>query len=182
MRRLAVWPPACDLGILTQVLRKRLGEGGEFAITYFGGHGVLWADNKEWEIEPIAEDDADKPAVADDLYRLGGCPPIQQRRRARKHSPRRQGCCQGTGRKPTTSQRRICLIQSLARLRRAQSQRSPKASGRAGVVRRGLSLLDESRIRRPRPNGSARAVTFSRLWEHGWSWIIKRCTSTWISR
>ena len=62
-RRLAAG--ASDLGVLTQVLRKRLGEGGEFAITYFGGHGVLWADNKEWEIEPIAEDDADKPAVAD---------------------------------------------------------------------------------------------------------------------
>ena len=79
-RRLAAG--ASDLGILTQVLRKRLGEGGEFAITYFGGHGVLWADNKEWEIEPIAEDDADKPGCRRILYRLGGCPPIQQRRRA----------------------------------------------------------------------------------------------------
>jgi sugar/nucleoside kinase (ribokinase family) len=62
-RRLAAG--TSDLGILTQVLRKRLGEGGEFAITRFGGRGVLWADNKEWEIEPIAEDDADKPSVAD---------------------------------------------------------------------------------------------------------------------
>ena len=59
-RRLAAG--ASDLGILTQVLRKRLGEGGEFAITRFGGHGVVWADNKEWEIEPIAEDDDEAPA------------------------------------------------------------------------------------------------------------------------
>jgi hypothetical protein len=49
--------------VLAQVLRKRCGEGGEFAITRFGGHGVLWADNTEWEIEPITEEDDEAPAA-----------------------------------------------------------------------------------------------------------------------
>jgi hypothetical protein len=62
-RRLAAG--ASDIGVLAQVLRKRCGEGGEFAITRFGGHGVLWADSTEWEIEPIAEDDVEEASVAD---------------------------------------------------------------------------------------------------------------------
>jgi hypothetical protein len=62
-RRLAAG--TSDLGILTQVLRKRLGEGGEFAITHLGGHGVLWADNKEWEIEPITDVDDDEMPASD---------------------------------------------------------------------------------------------------------------------
>jgi hypothetical protein len=56
---------ATDPGILAQVLRKRCGEAGEFAITRFGGHGVLWADNTEWDIEPITEDDAQIAPAAD---------------------------------------------------------------------------------------------------------------------
>ncbi len=62
-RRLAAG--ASDIGVLAQVLRKRCGEGGEFAITRFGGHGVLWADNAQWEIEPIAEDEVEEASVAD---------------------------------------------------------------------------------------------------------------------
>jgi hypothetical protein len=62
-RRLAAG--ANDLGLLAQVLRKRLGEGGEFAITRFEGHGILWADNTEWEIEPIADGAADEPSASD---------------------------------------------------------------------------------------------------------------------
>jgi hypothetical protein len=62
-RRLAAG--AIDIGVLAQVLRKRCAEGGEFAITRFGGHGLLWADNTEWEIEPITEGDADEVLAAD---------------------------------------------------------------------------------------------------------------------
>jgi hypothetical protein len=62
-RRLAAG--ASDIAVLAQVLRKRCGEGGEFVITRFEGHGVLWADNTEWEIEPIAEDEVEDASVAD---------------------------------------------------------------------------------------------------------------------
>jgi hypothetical protein len=62
-RRLAAG--ASDIGVLAQVLRKRCGEGGEFAITRFGGHGVLWADNTDWEIEPITEEDDDEAPASD---------------------------------------------------------------------------------------------------------------------
>jgi hypothetical protein len=82
---------ASDLGILTQVLRKRLGEGGEFAITRFGGHGVLWAESTEWEIEPIAEDEVEDASVADAFCmawvaarRLGGAGVPQALAAARK--------------------------------------------------------------------------------------------------
>jgi hypothetical protein len=62
-RRLAAG--AIDMGVLAQVLRKRCAEGTEFAITRFGGHGLLWADNTEWEIDPIVDDDADEELAAD---------------------------------------------------------------------------------------------------------------------
>jgi hypothetical protein len=62
-RRLAAG--AIDLGVLAQVLRKRCAEGGEFAITRFGGDGLLWADKTQWEIEPIAGDDVDEALAAD---------------------------------------------------------------------------------------------------------------------
>jgi hypothetical protein len=48
---------AVDLGILAQRLRRLQGDPGEFAITAFGGRGVLWADNAWWEIEPIGDVD-----------------------------------------------------------------------------------------------------------------------------
>jgi hypothetical protein len=44
---------AVDLGILAQRLRRLQGDPGEFAITAFGSHGLLWADDAWWEIEPI---------------------------------------------------------------------------------------------------------------------------------
>jgi len=49
---------ASDLGILAQRLRRLQGDPGEFAITSFDSRGLLWADNAEWEIEPIAGADA----------------------------------------------------------------------------------------------------------------------------
>jgi hypothetical protein len=58
---------AIDIGVLAQVLRKRYGEDGEFAITCFGGHGLLWADHTEWEIEPIVGDNANETLAADAL-------------------------------------------------------------------------------------------------------------------
>ncbi len=55
---------AVDLGVLAQRLRRLQGEPGEFAITAFGGRGVLWADNAWWEIEPIGHvDEATAEAV-----------------------------------------------------------------------------------------------------------------------
>jgi hypothetical protein len=48
---------AIDLGILGQRLRRLQGDPGEFAITAFGSHGLLWADNAWWEIEPIGKVD-----------------------------------------------------------------------------------------------------------------------------
>jgi hypothetical protein len=45
---------ASDLGILAQRLRRLQGDPGEFAITSFDSHGLLWADDAWWEIEPIA--------------------------------------------------------------------------------------------------------------------------------
>ncbi len=46
---------AIDIGILAQRLRQLQGDGGEFAITKFSGHGVLWAENRWWEIDPIGD-------------------------------------------------------------------------------------------------------------------------------
>jgi hypothetical protein len=51
---------AVDIGILAQRLRQVQGDHGEFAITNFGGHGLLWADGRWWEIEPIGGDDVDE--------------------------------------------------------------------------------------------------------------------------
>jgi hypothetical protein len=51
---------AVDVGILAQCLRQLLGGQGEFAITNFGGHGVLWADNRWWEIDPIGDGNVDE--------------------------------------------------------------------------------------------------------------------------
>jgi hypothetical protein len=47
---------AIDVGILAHRLRQLQGAGGEFAITAFGGHGLLWAENRFWEIDPIGDD------------------------------------------------------------------------------------------------------------------------------
>src|SRR5262249_38187988 len=44
---------AIDIGVLAQSLRRIRGDQGEFAITAFCGQGVLWAENRFWEIEPI---------------------------------------------------------------------------------------------------------------------------------
>jgi hypothetical protein len=46
---------AMDPGILAQRLRRLQGDPGEFAITAFGGQGVLWADNAWWDIDPIGD-------------------------------------------------------------------------------------------------------------------------------
>jgi hypothetical protein len=51
---------ATDLGVLAHRLRQIQGEAGEFAITSFSGIGVLWADHKRWDIEPIATTVADE--------------------------------------------------------------------------------------------------------------------------
>jgi hypothetical protein len=51
---------ASDLGILAQQLRRLQGEPGELAITAFGSHGLLWADNAWWEIEPIGDGDVNE--------------------------------------------------------------------------------------------------------------------------
>ncbi len=51
---------AIDIGILAQRLRQLHGEGGEFAITKFSGDGVLWAENRWWEIDPIGGDEVDE--------------------------------------------------------------------------------------------------------------------------
>jgi hypothetical protein len=50
---------AADIVILARRLHQLQGDGGEFAITAFGGHGLLWADEHCWEIEPTgcAEED-----------------------------------------------------------------------------------------------------------------------------
>jgi hypothetical protein len=55
---------ALDLGILAQRLRRLQGDPGEFAITAFSRHGLLWADGAWWEIEPIGNvDEATAGAV-----------------------------------------------------------------------------------------------------------------------
>jgi hypothetical protein len=46
---------AVDIGVLGQCLRRLQGDRGEFAITAFRGHGVLWAENRFWEIDPIGD-------------------------------------------------------------------------------------------------------------------------------
>ncbi len=51
---------AVDIGTLAQRLRQVQGDHGEFAITAFGGHGLLWADSDWWEIEPVDGDDMDE--------------------------------------------------------------------------------------------------------------------------
>ena len=48
---------AMDLGILAHRLRRLQGDPGEFAITSFGRHGLLWADNAWWDIDPIGGGD-----------------------------------------------------------------------------------------------------------------------------
>jgi hypothetical protein len=47
---------AADIGVLSQSLRQLQGGHGEFAITCFRGFGVLWADDRWWEIDPIGSD------------------------------------------------------------------------------------------------------------------------------
>ena len=51
---------AIDIGILAHRLRQLQGDGGEFAITAFNGHGLLWADNRSWEIDPLSGKDVDE--------------------------------------------------------------------------------------------------------------------------
>ncbi len=48
---------AIDIQILAERLRRLQGDPGEFAITAFGGVGLLWADHSWWEIEPIGNVD-----------------------------------------------------------------------------------------------------------------------------
>jgi hypothetical protein len=55
---------AVDLGILAQCLRQVLSEVADFAITSFSGHGLLWADDRWWEIQPIGGSDADEERAA----------------------------------------------------------------------------------------------------------------------
>jgi hypothetical protein len=55
---------ASDLGILAQCLRSRQGPEGEFAITAFGDHGLLWADQRQWEIEPLGDKNVDEDAAS----------------------------------------------------------------------------------------------------------------------
>jgi hypothetical protein len=52
---LALGAGAVDLGILAQRLRRLQGDPGEFAITAFGRHGLLWADDTWWHIDPIGD-------------------------------------------------------------------------------------------------------------------------------
>jgi hypothetical protein len=47
---------AIDLGILGERLRQVRGDDGEFAITTFGSHGLLWSEGRWWEIDPIGDD------------------------------------------------------------------------------------------------------------------------------
>jgi hypothetical protein len=47
---------AIDIGVLAQCLRQLQGGQGEFAITSFRNHGVVWADDRWWEIDPIGDD------------------------------------------------------------------------------------------------------------------------------
>ena len=51
---------ASDLGILARRLRQLQGDPGEFAITAFGGRGLVWADGSWWEIDPIGAGDVDE--------------------------------------------------------------------------------------------------------------------------
>jgi hypothetical protein len=46
---------AVDIGVLAQSLRHVQGGQGEFAITAFRSHGVLWAGGQWWEIDPIGD-------------------------------------------------------------------------------------------------------------------------------
>jgi hypothetical protein len=48
---------AVDLRVLAERLRQLQGDAGEFAITAFGGRGLLRADGAWWEIEPIGDAD-----------------------------------------------------------------------------------------------------------------------------
>jgi len=52
---------AIDIGILGHRLRQLQGDGGEFAITRFSGHGLIWADGRWCEIDPIDDDEIDEP-------------------------------------------------------------------------------------------------------------------------
>jgi hypothetical protein len=55
---------ALDISVLAQCLRQRQGPQGEFAITRFHGQGILWADQRAWEIDPIEVENADENAMA----------------------------------------------------------------------------------------------------------------------
>jgi hypothetical protein len=55
---------ATDIRILAQRLRQLQGDHGEFAITDFRRHGLLWADKTWHEIDPIAGGDIDQAAAA----------------------------------------------------------------------------------------------------------------------
>jgi len=55
---------ASDIGILAQRLRRLQGDPGEFAITAFGSHGLLWADETWWEIDPIGDEVVDESVAA----------------------------------------------------------------------------------------------------------------------
>jgi hypothetical protein len=55
---------AIDIGVLAHRLRQIQGEAGEFAITSFRRHGLLWADQHIWEIEPIGTTVVDESRAA----------------------------------------------------------------------------------------------------------------------
>jgi hypothetical protein len=51
---------AADLGVLGQRLRQVRGDDGEFAITSFGSHGLLWSEGRWWEIDPIGDENVNQ--------------------------------------------------------------------------------------------------------------------------
>jgi hypothetical protein len=55
---------ASDIGILARRLRQLQGDPGEFAVTAFGGRGLLWADEIWWEIDPIGPGNIDEAVAA----------------------------------------------------------------------------------------------------------------------
>jgi hypothetical protein len=55
---------AVDLGVLAQSLRQVLADAAEFAITSFTRNGLLWADNRWWEIDAIGGNEVDEERAA----------------------------------------------------------------------------------------------------------------------
>jgi hypothetical protein len=51
---------AIDIGVLGHRLQQVQGDQGEFAITAFGSHGLIRAEGRWWEIEPIDRENVDE--------------------------------------------------------------------------------------------------------------------------